>query len=134
MSRDHNLGDIRETPEEKQIEELKTEVRRLREIIGINHLPERPSLSMNSNYVMALKEIRVLQELLDSKDMVPRSRLNAVERQLKQADDFKLLMPLISPLVDAFDGMTNDFRSMMRIDEPNLLKALEEISRAIERY
>ena len=89
MSRDHNLGDMRETHEEKQIEELKTEVRKLR--------------------------IKCEQEAL-------------------RTDDFKLLMPLISPLVDAFDGMTNDFRSMMRIDEPNLLKALEEISRAIERY
>lgn len=44
------------------------------------------------------------------------------------------VMPLIGPLLDAWDGLSNDARGVIEQESPQLAKALRDINDAMEGY
>lgn len=62
------------------------------------------------------------------------SSLHAVrsERRGLRIVQAKAVMPLIGPLLDAWEGVSNDVKSSLREDEPRLCKFLDEINAAME--
>lgn len=62
------------------------------------------------------------------------SSLHAIrtERRGLRIMQAKTVMPLIGPLLDAWEGASNDFKSSLRQDEPVLCDYLDKISTAME--
>lgn len=54
------------------------------------------------------------------------------ERRGLRITQAKAVMPLIGPLLDAWDGMSNDVKSTLRLDDPELCEYLDKINAAME--
>jgi len=62
------------------------------------------------------------------------SSLHGVRREVKglRIAQSKAVMPLIGPLLDAWDGVPNDSKGAMREDAPVLCEYLDKINAAME--
>jgi hypothetical protein len=62
------------------------------------------------------------------------STLHAVrrERQGLRIVQAKTVMPMIGPLLDAWEGANNDLKSSIREEEPELADYLDKIASAME--
>ncbi|MBK5958065.1 hypothetical protein CCR97_08020 [Rhodoplanes elegans] len=54
------------------------------------------------------------------------------ERAALRAEQAARVMPLIGPLLDAWDGLPNDIRSLVRDEHPELGTHLNQIAAAVE--
>ena len=68
-------------------------------------------------------------EIQDALDYIEENETDEEHMRQKQAS---IVMPLIGPLLDAWDGLPNDELSALRESAPNLCKKMDEISEAME--
>jgi hypothetical protein len=64
-----------------------------------------------------------------------RDEIAAAERELYEPhrrSQAEAVMPLIGPLLDAWDGLSNDARDYAEEDSPELARIIGEINRAME--